>query len=239
MSTAPLAQGPGRPAGIALRGLALALLLGVQACMPSWGWTPAEAPMEPSVELADLRHAVYFETDKDILTGPELARLDAFLNAAGPLAGRESIRVEGHADERATDLYNIELSARRAERVALWLEGRGVPAASIGTIAYGEAVPAVPGSGPEAWRWNRRAEIVLRRHVVTLPACPDWSKRSGFDPYNQPSSHIGCATRANLARMVADPADLVHGRALGPADGIREADAIRRYREGNIRQLQD
>ena len=49
---------------------------------------------------------------------------------------------------------------------------------------------------------------------------------------------MGCnATATNLAHMVAEPRDLVRGRELGPADGIREAEAIVRYREGKVTEL--
>ncbi len=42
----------------------------------------------------------------------------------------------------------------------------------------------------------------------------------------------GCVNAANLARMVADPRDLVQGRPLGPADGARNSVAIDTYRKG-------
>lgn len=222
---------------LALAGLAAAFL-GLAACLPSHGWQEVEATKAPVVELVELRHSVRFETDKDVVTAAEAARLRAFLAGTMPLAGRESVLIEGHADERASDLYNLELAARRAQSVRRQLAAAGIPDDVMHTVAYGEAVPVDATSSPEAWRLNRRAEIVVRRHVVTLPDCADWSKPSGIDPHNRPSSHIGCASARNLAVMVADPADLVHGRTLGPADGVREADALRRYRDDNVRPLQ-
>jgi type IV pilus biogenesis protein CpaD/CtpE len=39
--------------------------------------------------------------------------------------------------------------------------------------------------------------------------------------------------------MVADPADLAEGRPLGPADGVREAEAVVRYRTDKVRPLLD
>lgn len=215
---------------------ALAVLLALGACAPTLSWQPMEAPKQPQVEAVDFRHSVHFETDRAVITAPEEARLRAFLDSLGQ-PGRATVRIEGHADERATDLYNMDLSARRAERVAAFLEAYGYPRPTLHTVAYGEMVPVAPGSTDEAWRQNRRAEIIVRRHVATVPGCPDWSKPSGFDPYNMGMSNFGCATASNLARMVADPADLAHGRELGPADGVREADAFRRYRDGNVTPL--
>lgn len=43
---------------------------------------------------------------------------------------------------------------------------------------------------------------------------------------------LGCTNRANLKAMVADPADLQRGRALSPADGVRESHAIEAYEVG-------
>ncbi|MFC3069378.1 CpaD family pilus assembly lipoprotein [Phenylobacterium soli] len=43
---------------------------------------------------------------------------------------------------------------------------------------------------------------------------------------------LGCANKANLAAMVADPADLVRGRAETPALGNREAVAVENLKKG-------
>ncbi|MDR3512598.1 MAG: CpaD family pilus assembly lipoprotein [Caulobacteraceae bacterium] len=42
----------------------------------------------------------------------------------------------------------------------------------------------------------------------------------------------GCWNAANLAKMVADPADLTQGKPLGPADGSRETAVIDAYKRG-------
>lgn len=218
--------------------LAATLAGSLAACSPSYYWQPASAPISATAELVDHRHSVHFATDSAAISAVERARLEAFLDSLGRPTGSETVIVEGHADERATDLYNMELSSRRADAVAGVLVERGFRRDALRTVAYGEMAPVDARSGEEAWRQNRRAEIVVRRYVAVAPPCPDWSKPSGFDPGNTEASNFGCATATNLARMVADPADLVRGRALGPADGVREADAYRRYREGDVHALQ-
>lgn len=89
-----------------------------------------------------------------------------------------------------------------------------------------EAIHAAAGEAPPI----DGALITVRTHVVALPQCPDWSAdpRRGYD--NQPSSNWGCATAINFGIMLADPHDLIRGKALGPADGERLAKAIERYR---------
>ena len=47
----------------------------------------------------------------------------------------------------------------------------------------------------------------------------------------------GCATGLNLARMVADPNDLLIGEPAGPTDGVTAARAVNRYRAGETEDL--
>jgi pilus assembly protein CpaD len=220
------------------------LCLGVGACAPSLGpqnnlgWIEASSPKQLEVDRAEYRHSVYFPTDRSAVPASERARLLSFLETVGP-GGRDSIRLEGHADERATELYNLELAADRNEGVEALLRDVGLGDLPVTKVAYGEAVPAVPATGPAAWRLNRRVELILERHVVTLPACPDWSRQSGTDFSNQPHSNFGCATQTNLGLMVAEPKDLVRGRTVAPADGVHQAEGIVRYRTGKVVELEE
>jgi pilus assembly protein CpaD len=220
------------------------LSLGLGACAPSLGpqqnlgWIEASSPKQLEVDRAQYRHSVYFPTDRSTVPASERDRLLSFLEIVQP-GGRDSIRLEGHADERASELYNLELAASRNERVEALLREVGLGDLSVTTVAYGEAVPAVPSTGPAAWRLNRRVELILERHLVTLPACPDWSRQSGTDFSNQPHSNFGCATQTNLGLMVAEPKDLVSGRTLAPADGVHQAEGIVRYRTGKVVELEE
>lgn len=53
---------------------------------------------------------------------------------------------------------------------------------------------------------------VVDGRMAYVPGCPDWSHDVGGDRETQ-SSNYGCATSTNLALMVADPADLLHGHS--------------------------
>jgi pilus assembly protein CpaD len=218
--------------------------LGLGACAPSLGpqqnlgWIEASSPKQLEVDLAQYRHSVYFPTDRSTVPASERARLLSFLETVQP-GGRDSIRLEGHADERASELYNLELAADRNEGVEALLREAGLGDVPLTKVAYGETVPAVPATGPAAWRLNRRVELILERHLVTLPACPDWSRQSGTDFSNQPHSNFGCATQTNLGLMVAEPKDLVRGRTLAPADGVHQAEGIVRYRTGTVVELEE
>lgn len=69
------------------------------------------------------------------------------------------LTLEGHADERGTEEFNLQLSNRRAESVKRYLATLGVKAQNLETVGYGEARPADSGSGEAAWSANRRVEL--------------------------------------------------------------------------------
>ena len=71
--------------------------------------------------------------------------------------------IEGHADERGTEQYNLALGEKRANAAKDYLVALGVPAAKIRTISYGEERPFATGSNETAWQKNRRAHLVLER----------------------------------------------------------------------------
>jgi len=71
------------------------------------------------------------------------------------------IQVEGHADERGNDEYNIALGHRRANSVLGLVKVYVTEPSKIQTISYGEEFPAVQGSNREAWSKNRRVVFTL------------------------------------------------------------------------------
>jgi hypothetical protein len=181
---------------------------------------------------------VHFATDSADLTAMEQERLLTFLQTVAP-SPQDTMIVEGHADERATDLYNLELASRRITSVGDFLREHGFEGVPLHASAFGERVPAAEGSDTAAWQQNRRVELVIERHLVELPPCPDWSRESGLDYSNLPHSNFGCATQTNLGLMIDNPSDLARGRKLAPASGIHAADGIVRYRTSEVVELQD
>lgn len=73
-----------------------------------------------------------------------------------------SFTLEGHADERGTEEYNMMLSQKRAASVQRYLADLGVPATALGTVGFGENRPAVEGANEAAWAANRRVEFRRR-----------------------------------------------------------------------------
>jgi pilus biogenesis lipoprotein CpaD len=218
--------------------LACATLL-LPSCVPASPPPPAfDWPAAPRAEQVELRHVVRFATDSDRLAPDERARLASFLDGLpGRPVGR--IRVAGHADERASDVYNLDLAARRARAVAEFLRSRTDLEVAVDTRSFGESRPVDPGHGPEAWARNRRAEIEVVVPLVVVEGCDAVAVSGGHRLDNGPFRGLGCATARNLAAMLADPADLGAPRELAPAPAQAAAAAVDRYREGKVTPLLD
>lgn len=71
------------------------------------------------------------------------------------------VQIEGHADERGTEQYNIQLGARRAAAVRDYMVSRGVPDARLSTNTFGRARPAATCADESCWSQNRRAVTVV------------------------------------------------------------------------------
>lgn len=76
------------------------------------------------------------------------------------------------------------------------------------------------------------ARVVIVRSKASVPGCPDWSANSDFNPNNGLSSNYGCAVNSNLAAMVANPEDLLHGAdSTGSTVTMSSNKAIEAYRK--------
>lgn len=117
--------------------------------------------------LNTLGTPIHFEFDKaDIRPGDE-----AILNEKATILQRHPqvrIRIEGHADERGSDEYNMVLGQRRAQAAKAYLERRGIDGGRVEIISYGEERPVDPASSEAAWARNRRAEFGVTAGRETL-----------------------------------------------------------------------
>jgi peptidoglycan-associated lipoprotein len=86
---------------------------------------------------------------------PALQRVSRCLKADQAL----HVRVEGNADERGTEEYNLALGDKRATSVGKYLETLGVTQAQLKTISYGKVKPLCVEHDEACWAKNRRAAI--------------------------------------------------------------------------------
>jgi hypothetical protein len=79
----------------------------------------------------------------------------------------------------------------------------------------------------------RRISRLSPLAALLLAACAGQLERSTALPTTCGGSTggpwLGCANRANLAAMVADPADLERGRQLTPASALHAAQVVEAY----------
>jgi peptidoglycan-associated lipoprotein len=117
----------------------------------------AEAPAAATQPLPCSLTRVHFAFDSTLLD--DSAR-NALADTARCIAQKKipAVVIEGHADERGTEAYNIALGQRRAEGVRGYLQQLGV-GAKVESVSYGEAYPLERTAGEKAWSENRRAEL--------------------------------------------------------------------------------
>ena len=72
---------------------------------------------------------------------------------------RLRVLIEGHADERGTEEYNLALGERRARAAYEFLINLGINASQMDMISMGKLHPAKEGSGEAVWAMNRRDEF--------------------------------------------------------------------------------
>ena len=71
------------------------------------------------------------------------------------------VQIEGHADERGSDEYNLALGHRRANAIANSIMVYLSNSTLVRILSYGEEFPLDSNSGKSAWDKNRRVEFTL------------------------------------------------------------------------------
>ena len=71
------------------------------------------------------------------------------------------ILVEGHADNRGTNEYNLALAERRAAAVRDYLVSLGIPTDRMSIVSKGEEQPACTEETESCWQQNRRGQFIF------------------------------------------------------------------------------
>lgn len=134
--------------------------------------TPAPAPppltedqLFERMTLAELNAAspladVFFAYDSTDLDGDARAILQ---KNAEWLKRRTSTKVlvEGHADSRGTNEYNLALAERRADSARDYLVSLGISNDRMTVVSKGEEQPACTEDTESCWQENRRAHFIF------------------------------------------------------------------------------
>ena len=138
------------------------------------------------------------------LAGGEAQRLDGWLQGLN-LGYGDAVYVDGGYDAARADVARVV--------------GR------YGVMVQPGAPVTAGAASPDSVR------VVVSRRTAGVPGCPNWNTPAQPNYNNRTMSNFGCGVSTNLAAMVADPQDLIHGRAGDPAsDAVAGAKAILMYR---------
>jgi outer membrane protein OmpA-like peptidoglycan-associated protein len=101
-----------------------------------------------------------FDFDSDRLRAESKKNLD---NLASSLSdfGDSKLLLVGHTDAEGSDEYNLNLSRRRADAVASYLESQKVSATRVQTSGRGEGEPIASNDTDDGRQQNRRVEVAI------------------------------------------------------------------------------
>jgi OOP family OmpA-OmpF porin len=103
---------------------------------------------------------IFFEFNKTTLlpaSFPELDKVASFVLSNNI----QLIEIGGHTDSDGTEVYNQKLSEGRAKAVVDYLKTKGILAASMQSVGYGELKPIDTNLSEEGRAVNRRVEFTL------------------------------------------------------------------------------
>ena len=162
---------PGFSAGV--RGMGIALLLGLGGCAGSPSESLVPSPVRLSVDappgsnedfIVNVGRRVFFTEKSSELTdtAKETLKLQADWLTRYPTY---QLKIEGFADEPGTAEYNQQLGAKRAEAVKAWFLAAGLPPARMRIKSFGNSRPVNKCPDISCYAQNRRAVTVLDTEV--------------------------------------------------------------------------
>ena len=111
---------------------------------------------------------VLFDTSRaELKPGAQrsLDQIAAFLNEHPERRGQ----VEGFTDSQGSGDFNLELSQKRADAVAMAIMQRGIDAQRVRALGYGEEFPVASNANPGSRQLNRRVEIIVSNDAQAIP----------------------------------------------------------------------
>ncbi|MDP9424176.1 MAG: CpaD family pilus assembly protein [Pseudomonadota bacterium] len=163
--------------------------------------------------LSACQHVPHDQPERgvEVVNVPVVTRQDFALDLAAPdgsLSSAERARLDGwfrslqlgYGDSIYVDGAYSEAARNDVARVA----GQYGMLVSSGAPVTQSTIP--PGS----------VRVVVSRSRAEVPNCPNWSDPAQPNYSNKSMSNLGCSVNANIAAMVANPQDLIHGREGNP-----------------------
>lgn len=114
--------------------------------------------LDPANQERGVLESVYFAFDQSAIAQAERAKLDAAKAYLDANPGKRLL-IEGRADWRGTNEYNLGLGDRRAQSAKQYLVTIGVPETSIEVLSKGD-LEAAENASDDIMAKDRRAELV-------------------------------------------------------------------------------
>jgi peptidoglycan-associated lipoprotein len=127
--------------------------------------TPRMPDAATRARIQDLLNRIqdaYFDYDKHTLRPDAEATLKADAQTLADILKQYpdfKLTVEGFADERGSDEYNLALGDARAKQTKDYLSDLGLPGSQLATISYGKDKPVCTEQNEACWQKNRRTHI--------------------------------------------------------------------------------
>ena len=180
------------------------------------------APTSPTIGPRTLAIALKTSADGSALESQSIQKANELLTHQGPIE-----------KQKITLIPLSEKGVQLAPQLSQALKRSGAIAIQIAPLSADQAV--VAQAQAEGWDLDLQSQALVVEVERCKVANPNaWS----IHPYYGVGA-LGCANRANLARMTADPRDIVRPQTLDGASAAVAAAAVNRYQRGEIRELID
>lgn len=183
------------------------------------------------------------------------AAISASLSGCGPVnRGLESVNQP--VVSRTDYVFDVEapeyggLSPAEAARLDGWFrsmqlnygdtvyvddpQGYGDPSRRGAVAAVAQRYGLVVSSGAPVTQGRPPTgalRVIVSRSSAYVPNCPNWERPLLPEFEGSTMSNHGCATNSNLAAMIANPEDLISGRAAGETTAIFTNKALESIRD--------
>jgi peptidoglycan-associated lipoprotein len=124
--------------------------------------TPDAATRARIQDLLNRIQDAYFDYNKHTLRPDAEAALKTDAQTLADIIKQYpdfKLTVQGYADERGSDEYNLALGDARAKQTKEYLSTLGLPANQLATISYGKEKPVCTEHDEDCWQKNRRTHI--------------------------------------------------------------------------------
>lgn len=113
-------------------------------------------------------------------------------------------------------------------------QGYGDPSRRAAVAAVAQRYGLVVSSGAPVTQGRPPSgalRVIVSRSDAYVPDCPNWDRPLLPEFEGSTTSNYGCATNSNLAAMIANPEDLISGRAAGETTAIFTNKALQSIRD--------